>query len=130
MFVIEEGSRTTTDINFISLYKVAICVLNCPLVFTHPPHYTKMWCSLHFEPLHLGLGGADRPIPHHKMRFKSLSTTFTLRSQVQRLTEPVVGTKAKGLSMEHDWKGIQPQYPCLARLNLCVRECVCDLKIQ
>ncbi|KAF3838301.1 hypothetical protein F7725_010069 [Dissostichus mawsoni] len=47
------------------------------------------------------------------------------QTQVQRQREPVVGKKARGLSMEHDWKGIQPQYPYPVQLNPVHEVCAC-----
>ncbi|KAI9538935.1 hypothetical protein NQZ68_009012 [Dissostichus eleginoides] len=47
------------------------------------------------------------------------------QTQVQRQREPVVGKKARGLSTEHDWKGIQPQYPYPVQLNPVHEVCAC-----
>lgn len=107
------------------LYQDVLQSLFCSLFWTLPSglkstrraHTSSPECGSNLSPQHLH----SCPLQQCGERWKKKST----QTQVQRQREPV-GKKARGLSMEHDWKGIQPQYPYPAQFNpVQLQKCAC-----
>lgn len=113
-FGIKMGSFLCSKMFYMSVF----WTLPSGLKSTRRAHTSSPECGSNPSPQHLH----SCPLQQCGERWKKKST----QTQVQRQREPVVGKKARALSMEHDWKGIQPQYPYPAQFNpVQLHKCAC-----